>query len=383
VTDASRDTPFALGVHARDVDSAAREAFADRVRELRPPGLLIETCHRIEWYGADAEAAAAVAEVLPAGGRRFAGAGAARHAIETAVGLDSVVVGEDQVLHQVRSAVGEARAARTLAPDLDQLFAIALRAGRRARSWRQQHQPSLADAAVAVAETHVGPLHGRGVLVVGAGEMGRLAAIAASAAGARVAIVNRTAQRAAAVARLVGGRLTPPTELPEIGVTAVIVAVRGGWPLSAAVTGQLATGKPVVVDLSAPSVVPPAMRRALGSRFVGVDDLARGPAATLEPRLVARLRGLVDGSLAEFLVWTETQGRRDAARALAERAEREREAALAELWRRLPGLEPASRAAVERMSRHLAERLLRDPLERLGDDRDGSHERAVRELWAL
>jgi hypothetical protein len=65
------------------------------------------------------------------------------------------------------------------------------------------------------------------------------------------------------------------------------------------------------------------------------------------------------------------------------RADREREAELAVLWRRLPDLDPDARDAIERMTRHLAERLLRDPLERLGRDTTGSAEQAVRDLFAL
>ena len=71
------------------------------------------------------------------------------------------------------------------------------------------------------------------------------------------------------------------------------------------------------------------------------------------------------------------------AEALVERSDREPEAELAALWRRLPDLEPAARDAIEGMTRHLAERLLREPLERLGRDADGSNERAVREIFAL
>ena len=71
------------------------------------------------------------------------------------------------------------------------------------------------------------------------------------------------------------------------------------------------------------------------------------------------------------------------AAALADRANAAREAELAELWRRLPGLDPESRGAIDAMARHLAERLLREPLDRLGRDVDGAAERAVREAFAL
>jgi glutamyl-tRNA reductase len=74
---------------------------------------------------------------------------------------------------------------------------------------------------------------------------------------------------------------------------------------------------------------------------------------------------------------------RAAAEALIKRADREREAELAVLWRRLPDLQPEARDAIEGMTRHLARRLLREPLERLGRDSDGHDERAVRDIFAL
>ncbi len=74
---------------------------------------------------------------------------------------------------------------------------------------------------------------------------------------------------------------------------------------------------------------------------------------------------------------------RAAAERLMIRADRQREAELAALWRRLPDLEPETRDAIEGMTRHLARRLLREPLERLGRDRDGRDERAVRDIFAL
>jgi len=118
---------------------------------------------------------------------------------------------------------------------------------------------------------------------------------------------------------------------------------------------------------------------------ITADDLAQATPdepGTTEGHL-ARLDALIEEATAEFLGWLDGRDRRAAAHALIERADREREAELAELWRRLPGLDADERATIEGMSRHLAKRLLREPLERLGTDADGRHERAVRELWAL
>ena len=137
---------------------------------------MLETCHRVEAYLGNADDAARLAPALPAGGRALTGEQAVHHAMTVAVGRDSVVVGEDQILHQLRASVDAARATGTLDPALERLFALALQAGRRARSWRQGPARSLADVALASIERQVGALRGRDVLVVGAGSMGRLAA---------------------------------------------------------------------------------------------------------------------------------------------------------------------------------------------------------------
>src|SRR5438034_941523 len=261
----------ALVTHARHVPALERDRFAAAIhRELAVRAHVWETCHRVEAYVVSADDAARLAPATPVGGHALAGEQAVRHAMTVTVGRDSVVVGEDQILHQLRASVDTARARGTLDTALERLFALALQAGRRARSWRQGPARSLADVAIASIEGCAGPIRGRDVLVVGAGRMGRLAAKAA-----------------------------------------------------------------------------------------------------------------VDASTADFVAWLDGRDGRAVAEALVARADREREAELAVLWRRLPDLEPEARHAIEGMTRHLANRLLREPLERLGRDTEGRDERAIRDIFAL
>ena len=97
----------------------------------------------------------------------------------------------------------------------------------------------------------------------------------------------------------------------------------------------------------------------------------------------SRLDALVERSTAEFVDWLQGRDGRSAAEALIERADRERETELAVLWRRVPDLEPETREAIEGMTRHLTDRLLREPLERLGRDTDGRDGQAIRDIFAL
>jgi glutamyl-tRNA reductase len=347
--------------------------------------VVIETCHRVEAY-LPRTAATNLIALLPSGGRLLDGRELARHAIAVTVGLDSVAVGEDQVLHQVRVAIAEARGNGELEPRLARLFDLALRAGRRARSWRQGPSRSLADVAVAELERQGAGLRGHDVLVVGSGEMGRLAARALARAGAEVRIASRQEAHTAALASAVAGTAVRLDSADAIaGAAAVVIAFRAPWPTDPATMDVLRAGASFVVDLSVPPAVPSELAGILGRRFIGADDLAR-LGQTVDASGVAdraRLERLLVETEAEYTSWLAASDARRVAESLAERAEREREAELAALWPRLPPLEPEVRDAIEGMSRHLARRLLREPIQRLGDDPDGRRERAVREAFGL
>jgi glutamyl-tRNA reductase len=216
--------------------------------------------------------------------------------------------------------------------------------------------------------------------------MGRLAAKAAVAAGASVSVANRSAEGAQSVATTTGARIEPFDPGRRAGAFAgIIVALGGPWLIGADTIDALAASTTVVVDLSVPAAVPDLATEALGPRFVSADALALADAEPkrLQAGSIARLDALVDATTTEFLDWLKRRGGRAAAQALVEQADRQREAELAALWRRLPDLEPEARDAIEAMTRHLATRLLREPLERLGRDSDGRDERAIRGIFAL
>jgi glutamyl-tRNA reductase len=380
----------ALVAHARDVPAAERERIGDTLRTgAAVPGLVLETCHRIEFYAViDADNADnPFAYATPEGGRLLRREAAIRHAVSVAAGRDSVVVGENQILHQLRQAVDAARAAAALDPVLDRIFSTALRTGRRARTWLPDRPRSLADFAVDLVAQQARGLSGRDVLVVGTGLMGKLAMQAAGRAGARVAVASRSPQRADDVGLSMGAAgvedFDPGSRLAAY--SAILVALAGPWPLGPDAIDALGGSSTLVVDLSMPVAVPQALASVLGARLTTADDIAKtdGAVEHLPDRTLARLDRLIDESVEEVLTWLDRRERRAAAEALVERADQEREAELADLWRRLPDLDAEARATIEGMSRHLAERLLREPLERLGTDADGRHERAIRELWAL
>jgi glutamyl-tRNA reductase len=387
VTPTGPDAVVALVTHARDVPAVERERFAARLREdSAGSSMVLETCHRVEGYLVPAAGDKPPSDWLPAGGRILVGEAAIRHAIAVAVGRDSVVIGEDQILHQLRTSVDSARDGGELDPLLERLFSLGLRAGRRARSWRDGPGRSLADVAVSVIERRAGSVKGRPVLIVGAGKMGRLAVRSAAAAGASVWIANRSPERAISLASEAGAQIETLDPGPTIDrFVAVIVALGGPWSISTATVDSLAGSSTVLVDLSMPAAVPGGVAGRLDGRFVSADDLAVADAGLVadNDRSVARLDELIAETTAEFCAWLDLRDGRAAAAALTARADRERDAELDLLWRQLPDLDADAHDAIERMSRHLARRLLREPLERLGRDADGRHERAARELFGL
>ena len=380
---------LALTTHARHVPMAERLVFAAALRDLAGDGLVVETCHRVEGYlPGTTSAADRLRAALPSSGRELRGEPAIRHAVSVAVGRDSVVEGEDQIVHQLRAAMRAAQASRGLDPVVERVFASALHAGRLARSWRQGPTRSLATLALDVMAERAGPLDGRVVLVVGAGRMGRLSAEAARGAGASVRVASRSLERAEGMARLVGARSAAfdpgPSELD--GVAGIIVALGGPWALGAASARALTTGDGVIIDLSVPAALPTQVARDVPrARLVSADDLARLEAAPEGQDGVAdeRVDRLIDDTTRDVQAWLDGHAGRAAAAALAERSDDVRAAALAGLWRDLPDLDPGTREAIDQMTRHLAEQLLREPLERLGRDVDGRTESAVRDVFAL
>jgi len=399
----------ALVAHARHVTSEAREAFAQAAAPIAgdPRVILVRTCHRVELYVAERGTGRHEGRyhpvlplpALPEGGGRFDGVAAARHLFSVAAGLDSVVVGEDQILHQLRESLSdrhvpaadqcpvevgshEARA-KGLDPVLERLFQIALHLGRETRSWREGPPRSLADVVVDRVTPLTGPLTGRRLLVVGAGRMARLVALAADRQGARVLVSNRSPERAASLAHDAGGTTLPfgaDALLPE--VDAVVLAIGALWPLSPGARADLLAADVPVIDLSSPPAVAPELRERLGSRYTSIDDLARSPQDALQSRLIRRYERLLDDAEASFTGWVRTRSTVPAIQALSELAEQRRAEELERLFRRVE-LEDRERELVVQMSHRLVAGLLHGPLVTLREDASGDLERATRALFSL
>ncbi len=260
--------------------------------------ILLSTCHRVEVYGFGAMPEV---EIL---GWVDEGEGSVRHLMRVAAGLESAIVGEDEILHQVRDALKRARGSRTLDSRLQRMFETAIAAGRRARAGRTASSGNLAQKAVAWLQQK-SPLAGKPVLVVGAGRMASNLAHAARLAGAELTIASRDVMKARRLARVyegagvglaVGAGLAPRT-------AAVAVALAGPWHELQARPEDL----PPIADISAPSAIPVSIRAGLNGGFLGIDDLFIRSKSLPGAYTDAAVR-LVDSKTSEYVRWLGERG---------------------------------------------------------------------------
>jgi glutamyl-tRNA reductase len=354
--------------------------------------VVVSTCNRVEVYtaisrfhGAAGDVRRFLADFSGLALEEFAGhlydyydERAVRHLFGVAAGVDSMVVGEAQILGQVREAFAAAQAERTVGPVLSALFTRAIKVGRRARNQTGigAGQRSTVSVGLRVAAGQLGDLAGRRVLLVGAGGLARLAGRAVREAGAgELVVANRTPATGAALARALGGRA-----LPLEGVAAelaaadlVIAATAGTTPTvtAAAVAAALdrragpqGEHRPLVVlDLGVPRDVEPEVRELPGVVLADLDGLRAVLETDEGPRReVERVRALIAEETAGFIGGQREARLNPTIRALRARAEQVRQQELAKAATRLAGLDDRQRAAVEAVTRGLVNKLLHDPM---------------------
>jgi glutamyl-tRNA reductase len=383
-SDAPIPTLVAIVAQARKVPTAAREAFATELAALErnDAAIVVHTCHRVELYGTLEGLGDTPLPEPPEGAQRFDGVEAARHLVAVACGLDSAVLCENQILHQLRETLTKRRADHPLDPTIDRLFQVALQAGRCARSRFGGSTRSLADVALERVEERAGASAGKGILVVGAGVMGHLTALAAARKGAEVVVTSRTGERAAALAREVGGWAIPfggGGVVPK--VVGAIVELAGVWPLAEEDARALAESGAIVVDMSSPPAVPETLQAALGDRFVCADDLAKGEDAEMQDKLREQLEKLVTESVESYFRRLRTRKAGSAIQAIGEAADEQRRGELDWLFRRLPELAEKERSLIEQMSNRLVADILHAPRSALNSDDSGQLAQAARELF--
>jgi glutamyl-tRNA reductase len=377
-------------VEVREKVAFSAESTVEALRALEAEAgerVLLSTCNRTELYavGEAEDLAPRLAAKLdaiagesvfrdPSIAVALSGREAALHLTRVACGLESMVLGEAQILGQVENALALAKSAGSAGAVLGRLFGSAVHLGQRARAETEigRGAVSVSSAAVALAKKIFGSLEDREALVLGAGEMGALAARHLRSAGVgRLAIANRTVARAEAVAEEVDAEAEPlcgaPSDLSRVDV--VVSAVSGGVSMLTRTTvrGALRSRayRPLlIVDVAVPRSVDPAVNGLENVFLQDVDSLRHIIDANLRRRKKAAegLEPECEAVADRFVTWWRSLSVEPTLRDLRSRLSSLAEHELERTMRKLPA---EVRTSVETMTRSIVNKILHAPTERL------------------
>jgi glutamyl-tRNA reductase len=415
-----RSVPLDLLERMTIEDSRLAKALHDVVsREHVSEAVVLSTCNRTEIYvvaerfhGAYADVRNSLAELAFLPPEAFADhlyvhyeLDAARHLFEVAAGLDSAVIGESEILGQVRHAWARAREEHTAGLSLNMLFRHAVGVGKRARSETgiSRNIASVSTAAVAMAADRLDALEGRRILVLGAGDMGAGMTRAIVSGGvahgaADVRIANRTWNRAVELAETVGSpcraiRLADvETALTEVDLLLTGTGAQSMMVEAAALERVMATrqGRPLlIVDVAVPRDVDPAAGDLPGVTLLDMNDLrAFAEQGRRErQREVAAVQDMIAVELDRFTAVTSARSVAPLVSALHEQADAVRRAELDRQRARLADLDEAQLAAVDQLTRSIVAKLLHGPTvavkDAAGSPKGERLAETLRELFAL
>lgn len=322
---------------------------------------------------------------------------AVAHLFRVAAGLDSVVLGESEILGQVREAWVSAKDEGTSGPVLDRVLRHALQVGRRARSDTGigRGAVSVPAAAVALAVERLGSLAGRSVLLIGAGTVGEgLVRGLASCGADEVVVANRSPERGAALAARAGGVAVGLDRVGDALRRADVVFSSTGTPgilvgrddIEAAMAHR--AGRPLMlVDVALPRDLDPGARELPGVTLLDLDDLKAFAQRSLDRRggEVERVERIVAGELERLALERDVRETTPLVTQLRARGEEIRQGELERFAGALDGLGPRERETVEALTRGIVNKLLHEPTVRAKElSRDGiDHAEALAALFGL
>ncbi|TME88534.1 MAG: glutamyl-tRNA reductase [Chloroflexi bacterium] len=364
-------------VHQRDAALDTRERLLGTLGSA-PGRVVLSTCHRVEVYEA-------VDQVESSSDMRtLVGREAAAHLFRVAAGLDSAIAGEPQILRQVRAAYEAA--AGDLDPMLTRLFERALHVGREIRRETRlgEVRRSVGSLAVDDALRALDDPASATVLVIGAGEMGKLAVRALSRRVARVLVANRDRARAEIAAATSGAVALDLEDVPEAIASADVVisaADTRGTLLTRELLSARLPGRPlVIVDIAVPRSVAEDARELAGLRYRSVDDLADESANVPASDIAIAAERCSREAVAFMREWRE-RGAAEVIRDVRARAESLRQAQLERALRRLGHLGERDRRIVEALSTGVTNAILHAPTVALREEPSRSD--SARELFGI
>ncbi len=319
---------------------------------------------------------------------------AIEHLFRVSSGLESMVVGEFEVLGQVGHALEVAEAAGMVNLPLRHIFQGAIRAGRRVRNETEISKNALSVSSVAVdlASKTVGDLSKSRILVVGTGEAGRLVLKVARERGAsNIVVASRTKERAEALANQVGGIATSASNLGEEVSKADIVLTCTGAPRFILNAAQVRTAvnhrqNPlVIIDISVPRDVEPEVGQIENVFLYNIDNLTEISTVNRQQRQgeTELATEILMTEVAKLTAWWRLLKVRPVVTALMSKAEEIRQAQLEKTLKKLPPLTGEERENLEAMTKAIVTKILKEPVQHLKDKGDGQYAEIVRELFQL
>lgn len=407
-----RRTPISvLERAALDETSLSRIVAAATASPDITEHLVVSTCNRTEIYAEVATFHGAVADLtealttstgvshedLAAHLDLHYGDAAVAHIFNVAAGLDSMAVGEAQILGQLRDALGRGQGEGHVGPSLNSLVQQALRTGKKvhAETGIDEVSRSLVSAGLDAAQQHVGPLHKAHVLIVGAGAMSSLAATSSARRDvAHLTVVNRTHDRGVALADRLGGRALPAQELAAALADAdVVISCTGSTGLAISLPevadAQVARGgRPqAFIDLALPHDIGHGVADLTGVIRLGLAELGELLNAGGSLPEVEQARSIVAEAVTKHLGQRAASIAAPTVRALRDAAGQVVARELSRLNQRTPEMSESDRQEVELAVHRILEKLLHQPTVRAKElavnGRFGEYEDALRQLFDL
>ncbi len=379
------------------------------LRDELQEAVILSTCNRSEIYTVTDSAGDDIARIhefiadyhdLPADSisphlYSRAGADAVQHLFSVSSGLDSLIVGESQILGQVRGALSAATEAKAANVASVRLFHAALRVGRRVRQETNigRNPLSISYAGVRLAQRVLGDLSDKRALLIGAGEAGSLVARALRTVGiGDLMIANRTESKAAELAGYLSSRAVSFENLEEALQSTDIVIAATDSP-SYIITGAMAEAirrtpneAPLFAfDLAIPRDIDPEVSDEYGVRLFNIDDLS----AIAEENMAQRRRSatdaelIIDDEVAKFMKWWDSLDVLPTVKAIRQSAEDIRRRELARAFDMLEDLSAENRQVVETLTRSIVNKILHDPTTSLKNGATKSQIRAAREMFSI
>ena len=388
------------------------ESSLTALRGYVPEGAILSTCHRVELYAAAPDTSRAKAEI-----KRFLseqrsiplwefeshlygleGRKAVEHLFLVASGLDSAIVGEPQILGQVREALRQGLDHRSIGRVLATLFRQAVTVGKRARTETGigRSAISISYAAVELARRTLGDLRSSHVLLVGAGKMGELAAKSLVDKGvAGLSVVGQTSKRAERLAQECGGAVVSCQLEDALRHCDIVISCTSAphhvipREMVEKAMRERGTQPLLLIDIAVPRDVEPSVAEIPGVKLYNVDDLESAIAANVKERQseARKVSPIIQEAVLAFESWLATQRVVPTISALRQRVDSIRQAELARISSVLNRLSESDRQRIEALTLAMAKKLLHDPIALLkarAVEGDGTATaQAMREFFAL